>query len=141
MYNFCSGLLHLKTWYTSLLPLLSIRLKMIPRHVRCVSPSLCVSSLCKRVEAQNVTKHTPPKKKQKTIKNTFPQCHPTTRAPQKHTLKWKPIRFFSSLSFSIAFVAQAKALVSMIMVPSTRNKKLQRRTINHQGLCLPRLCC
>ena len=48
----------------------------------------------------------------------------------KRTSKLKPICSFSCLTCLRALVAQVKARVSMIMEPSTRHKKIQRRTIN-----------
>ena len=90
----------------------------------CLTISMCLKSQAPVKEL----KHKTQQNTQPLIKtNTFPKCHPTTRAPQKWTLKLKP---FSSLSFSRAFLAQVKARVSMIMEPSTRHKKMQRRTIN-----------
>ncbi len=64
---------------------------------------------------------------------TFLKCHPTTRAPQKCShrnlnrnlpLAFPP-RLFSEPSWP------KSGLRYVIMVPSTRHKKLQRRTLNH----------
>ena len=67
-----------------------------------VSHQANLSQTPEKIETLNITKHTAQKK------NTFPKCHPTTRAPQVANLKSKPICFFSSLSFSRAFVAQVR---------------------------------